>query len=210
MALNQGLLNAAGSFMGQLFGSAVGAVANRAINGGGNAGGNAGGGGGGGGQGNSVFSTGGKTFTHAASVGQSCIQFTLTNDGAKGTNLFEGLVAQQIQAQCGRQPQIIYELGTENYYAIGTKPSGSGTLQNVFGPTDAGIKGLKQLGDICHATTLTVNMKDCKCGSNGTQTAQTPLKFTGGFLTGVTISANAQSFLVNGSWSFTFQDLQEG
>lgn len=166
----------------------------------------------------SVFS-GADTYKYNGSVQKSCVVFGITNwkDGKQQTNsdgnknFFRGLCAQGLQAQAGQQPQLIYELGTENYYEIASKPSGSGTLQNVFGPTDAALKSLKQLADLCYETKLAVGFKNCggDCDKKADDKIKQALVFSGGFLTSVSLSANSQSFLLNGSWTFTFQDLQE-
>lgn len=166
----------------------------------------------------SVFS-GTDVYKYNGSVNKSCVTIELSNydknnnkvkrkDNAE--NFFEGLCAQGIQAQAGQQPQMIYELGTNNYYEIASKPSGSGTLQNVFGPTSASITALKELANLCHETKLKIQVVDCanNCDKTIPSGGQT-MVFAGGFLTSVQLSATAQSFLLNGSWSFTFQDLQE-
>lgn len=177
----------------------------------------------------SIF-RGSSVYTHAGSVAASCVAFTLVQapsltaneaaaiDPAMDANLFKGLCAQSLQAQCGQQPQIIYELGTENYYTIAAKPSGSGQLSNVFGPSTETLKGLKDLANICEETKLVVKFLDCgECRDQNTSgtNRKAPSKdvkqtmiFAGGFLTGVTLSAQSNSFLLNGTWSFTFQDFQ--
>lgn len=162
----------------------------------------------------SVFN-GVDTYNHNGSVVSSCVSFGLYNAKTKTKNYFKGLCAQGLQAQAGQQPQLIYELGSNNYYEIASKPSGSGTLQNVFGPTKEVLSGLKDLANLCYETKLQVKVLDCagKCKSGtispSTAAKQQSFVFAGGFLTSVSLSANSQSFLLNGSWTFTFQDLQE-
>ena len=152
----------------------------------------------------SFFSAGGKSFDYGGAINDSCIQFELKNEGiSKG---FEGLVAQSVQVNIGRQTQTLYELGSTKYYIVNGKPSGNGSLTNVIGPNTVTITSLKALGDVCKPSTITISKQKCECkeSSNGDE----KYEFTGGVLTGVGVSLQATTFYGQGTWSFSFQDFQ--
>lgn len=155
---------------------------------------------------NSIFND--NTYKFKNGVKDSCISFSLSGDG--DSNLFEGLVAQQLQFGVQRQPAIIYEIGSTNYYVVASRPVGQGTLTNVFGPSTSAFNAIRNLADICKPTEFKIMLKNCACntgstreGNSGTKT----LTFTGGFLTTFGITATAQDPTAQGSWGFVFQDV---
>lgn len=173
---------------------------------------------------NSVYSPGSaENYSYVSSVNDSCIVFKMdpecpdnTNDAA-GTSIqdFDGLVAQSITCSCARQPTIVYELGSKNYYAVDAKPQGQGRLQNILGPTRQSLESLQTLGDICNPTKITIGIQKCSCFCDtfkdtdyGFSDSEVSLVFTGGFLSNVTLAATAKDLVVQGSWDFIFQDLQ--
>lgn len=175
---------------------------------------------------NSIYSPNSESnYEYIAGVNDSCIMFSMEPDCPDNTaNIsgdsiqdFDGLVAQSITCSCARQPAIIYEIGTKNYYAVDAKPQGQGRLQNVLGPTRQSVQTLQTLGDICNPTRISITIKKCSCfcdkdkgtgyGFFGSDTSNS-LLFRGGFLSNVTLSATAKDLVVQGSWDFIFQDLQ--
>ena len=114
---------------------------------------------------NSVYSPGSaENFKYVSSVNDSCITFSMNpectnnSDDAPSTGIqdFNGLVAQSITCSCARQPTIVYEIGSKNYYAVDAKPQGQGRLQNILGPTRQSLESLKTLGDICKQKKITI------------------------------------------------------
>lgn len=155
--------------------------------------------------GKSIFSD--NTYTWKNSVKDSCIAFQLIQKGSND-NKFEGMVAQQLQFGIQRQPRMVFEIGSTNYYAIDSRPQGSGSLSNIFGPSDAALKALTVLGDICKPSEFKITIKSCMCGNGGRDQAKSKtILFTGGFLAGVQLSARAEDPTAQGSWTFIFQDL---
>ena len=168
-----------------------------------------------------------ENYKYVSAVNDSCITFKMEPECPDNTNLspgssiqaFDGLVAQSITCSCARTPTIIYEIGSKNYYAIDAKPQGQGRLQNILGPTKQSIESLKTLGDICNPTKITIQIKDCSCfcdtdkltnyGFNPFTDEGVGLTFTGGFLSNVALSATSKDLVVQGSWDFIFQDLQQ-
>lgn len=154
--------------------------------------------------GKSIF--GDNKYEWKGSVKDSCIGFSLINNGKE---MFDGLVAQQIQFGITRQPRLVFEIGSSNYYAVDSRPSGSGSLTNVFGPSSAALNAIQTLGDICNPTQFKIILKNCTCGGReGRQSGTKTLLFDGGFLAGVSITAVAENPTAQGSWSFIFQDLK--
>lgn len=153
--------------------------------------------------GKSIFSD--NTYTWKNSVKDSCIAFQLIHEGK---NKFGGLVAQQLQFGISRQPSLVFEIGSTNYYAVDSRPQGQGSLSNIFGPSSEALTALTELGSICNPSQFKITLKNCNCGNgkdnNGTKT----LIFDGGFLSGLSITAVADNPTAQGSWSFIFQDLK--
>lgn len=152
--------------------------------------------------GKSIFSD--NTYTWKNSVKDSCIGFSLMHDGK---DKFQGLVAQQLQFQIQRAPRLVFEIGSTNYYAVDSRPQGSGTLSNVFGPTVEALNAITELGNICQPTQFKIIMKNCNCGTDNNRVSKT-LIFDGGFLSGIGISAVAENPTAQGTWTFIFQDLK--
>lgn len=153
---------------------------------------------------NSIFND--NTYKFKNGVKDSCISFSLSGGGE--SDLFEGLVAQQLQFGVQRQPAIIYEIGSTNYYVVASRPVGQGTLTNMFGPSTAALNAIRNLADICKPTEFKITLKNCDCnsGSRGSSASKT-LTFTGGFMTSLSITATAQDPTAQGSWGFVFQDV---
>lgn len=149
---------------------------------------------------------GSNSYSWQSSVKDSCIKFFLVQN-KNNQNLFEGLVAQQLQFGVNRQPRIIYEIGSTNYYAIDTRPQGSGTLANIFGPSTKSLDAIRSLGDICNPTEFKIQLNKCNCDA-GNNTAPKTLLFKGGFLSGLSISVTAQEPTAQGTWQFIFQDVE--
>lgn len=170
----------------------------------------------------SIYSSGDNDYQYIAGVNDSCISFIMepecSNGDSKNTysalQNFNGLIAQSITCSCARQPTIVYEIGTKNYYAVDAKPQGTGRLQNILGPTKESIESLRILGDICNPTRISINIKKCSCFCDNSITKpkkldeERGLTFTGGFLSNVALSATSKDLVVQGSWDFMFQDLQ--
>lgn len=160
----------------------------------------------------SFFSTDeNKTYTFGSALNDSCVQFELTQKDANGQQVgepvgFEGLVAQSVQVNIGRQTQTLYELGSTKYYIVNGKPSGNGSLTNVIGPNKTSIKTLSELGNVCKPSTIKISKQDCECPKGEASTES--YEFTGGVLTGVGVSLQATTFYGQGTWSFSFQDFQ--
>ena len=151
---------------------------------------------------NSIFND--NTYTFKNGVKDSCISFSLSGGGSD--NVFDGLVAQSLGFGIQRQPAIIYEVGSTNYYVVASRPSGGGRLENVFGPSTAALNAIRDLADICKPTEFKITLKNCTCRNEGNTSSKT-LTFTGGFLTGLDIAASAQSPVAQGTWTFVFQDM---
>lgn len=153
--------------------------------------------------GKSIFSD--NKYEWKNSVKDSCIGFSLINNGKE---MFDGLVAQQIQFGISRQPRLVFEIGSLNYYAVDSRPSGSGSITNVFGPSSAALNAITALGDICNPTQFKIILKNCTCKSGREQGGTKTLLFDGGFLAGISLTAVAENPTAQGSWSFIFQDLK--
>ncbi|MBQ2619746.1 MAG: hypothetical protein IJF84_00235 [Thermoguttaceae bacterium] len=165
--------------------------------------------------GNSFFNTK-DTYTFKSGVNGNCLELKIWQGNGTGTDgssvKFDGLIAQSVTAGVRRQPQIIYEVGSNNYYVIDSKPAGTGQIRNILGPATSTLSALKKLGDICQPTNIQFKMKNCTCTPDGSKSSNSGSKesytFVGGFLTGVTLAAQSDSFAVAGQWDFLFQDLQ--
>ena len=151
---------------------------------------------------NSIFYD--NTYTFKNGVKDSCISFSLSGGG--GDNVFDGLVAQSLGFGVQRQPSIIYEIGSTNYYVVASRPVGGGQLQNVFGPSTAALNAIRSLADVCKPTEFKITLKNCACRNDGGSKSKT-LTFTGGFLTRLNISASANDPTAQGTWEFVFQDM---
>ena len=156
---------------------------------------------------NSIFND--NTYKFKNGVKDSCISFSLTSSG--GSTSFEGLVAQQLNFGVSRQPSIIYEIGSTNYYVVASRPAGQGQLSNVFGPATAALDAITDLADICKPSEFKITLKNCNCSNSGSGSGgNKTLTFTGGFLTTLGITATADNPTAQGSWGFVFQDALVG
>ena len=151
---------------------------------------------------NSIFND--NTYTFKNGVKDSCISFSLSGGGSD--NIFDGLVAQSLGFGVQRQPSIIYEIGSTNYYVVASRPVGGGKLTNVFGPSTAALNAIRNLADICKPSEFKITLKNCTCRNDGKSGSKT-LTFTGGFLTRLDIAASSQDPTAQGSWEFVFQDM---
>lgn len=164
--------------------------------------------------GNSLFNTK-DSYTFKAGINSSCLELKIWQGNGSGSGSavkFEGLIAQSVTAGVKRAPQMLYEIGSNNYYIVDSKPSGSGQIKNILGPATSTLSALKKLGDICQPTNIQFKLKNCACFPNGSKggggSSGDTYTFVGGFLTGVTLAASSDSFAVAGQWDFVFQDLQ--
>lgn len=148
-----------------------------------------------------------KSYTFGSALNDSCVKFYLEQEqGGKLPKGFEGLVAQSVQVNIGRQTQTLYELGSTKYYIVNGKPSGNGSLTNVIGPNTVSMTALSDLGNVCHPSIITIEKQACECPKGDASTES--YSFTGGVLTGVGVSLQATTFYGQGTWSFSFQDFQ--
>ena len=165
--------------------------------------------------GNSIFNAK-ESYTFKSGINSSCLELKIwqgnpgSSNGASAVQ-FDGLIAQSVTAGVKREPQMLYEIRSNNYYIIDSKPQGSGQIKNVLGPATATLSALKKMGDICQPTNIQFKLKNCTCSPNGSTRSSgggDTYTFVGGFLSGVTLAASADSFAVAGQWDFLFQDLQ--
>lgn len=154
-------------------------------------------------------------YTNGGTIHSSCVLVTIQS--VVGGNIVgdgvttDGLIAQSIQANCSRQPSIFYEIGTKKYYVVDARPQGQGKISNIIGPTKVTVAALQDLGNICKETQIVYETKGCVCDSDGKASTDSDAGFSatfkGGYLTSVTLAAQASTFVLSGEWSFMFADL---
>lgn len=145
------------------------------------------------------------TYEFGGGVQGDCVDVTLTN-GTSGTNVLSGMVAQSVSGTVQKSPAPIYEIGSNYYYIVESRPSGSGQITHLIGPNSAPMwSALQGFADVCQETTLSIGMRSgCNCKGSGETGG---LKFTGGFLSSISVSAQAASYVINSELGFTFFDV---
>ena len=158
---------------------------------------------------------GGATYTHggtftAGTGNQTSVVVKLISKSSKGKESdFGGFLAQQINASVATSDRTVYEVGSNNYYRIQGRPSGSGTISHLVGPNTKNAWTSLSDWTGCTPATLKIEVKPNKsaCPENKAVGGQTPIFFTGGFLNSVQIGATAGEIMVTSNLSFTFMDL---
>ena len=116
---------------------------------------------------------GGATYTQngAFTTGSgetSSVVVTLT---ANDTRIFNGGVAQSVNASIALQNRTVYEIGTNYYYTIMGRPSGQGSIQHLVGPNKKSFWATMNQWTGCKETTLEIKSTGsaAKCGKSGIQ-----------------------------------------
>lgn len=145
------------------------------------------------------------TYEFGGGVKADCVDVTMTN-GTSGANTLAGMVAQTVSGSVQKNPTQVYEIGTHYYYTVEARPSGSGEITHLIGPNSAPMwTTLKGFADVCQETTLTIGMRNgCTC-TGSVQAGG--IKFTGGFLNSISVSAQAATYVINSTLGFTFFDV---
>lgn len=145
------------------------------------------------------------TYEFGGGVQGDCVDVTMTN-GTSGANTLTGMVAQTVTGSVQKQPTPIYEIGTNYYYIVESRPTGSGQITHLIGPNSAPMwTTLQGFADVCQETTLSIGMRSgCNCKGMGQGGAIT---FVGGFLNSISVSAQAASYVINSELGFTFFDV---
>ena len=145
------------------------------------------------------------TYEFGGGVQGDCVDVSITN-GTDGYNSLKGMVAQSVSGSIQKSPTPIYEVGSNYYYVVETRPSGSGSISHIIGPNSAPMWSVLQgFADVCKETTLTIGMHSgCSCNGGGMSGR---IRFTGGFLNSISVSTQAASYVINSDLGFTFFDV---
>lgn len=151
----------------------------------------------------SIFSKEPTILNGVRKMDATCIKLTVNGEKS------DSMVVQQAQLQATRQPKIVWEIGSNNFYKIDARPSGTAVLQNVVGPTAASLANMTALGNICEENNVTLTWKgSSECykweGASGT------IKLIGGILTMVQFVQQAGDVTTQGQWQLIFADMLQG
>lgn len=156
----------------------------------------------------SVFNNGGAILKNATKMDGECVLLTVD-----GTEAFE-LIVQSAAVNITRQPNMLWEIGSNNFYILDARPSGSATLTNVVGPTQDSLSCMLSLANVCksHKVGLEWNGPGCGCRSENlsfANGAEGKLELVGAALVHVGLTANSGSTTVSGNWGLMFADVNK-
>ena len=155
---------------------------------------------------------GGASYEHngSFSTGSGTNSSVIVAIGKEGSEvkMQEGCVVQSVNASISLQNRTVYEIGSNKYYQIMGRPSGQGTIQHMVGPNKYSL--WQRMGEWtgCKPVYLKVGTRSFK-DSCADAHSEKPVKFTGGFLNSVQVSATAGDIVVTSNLGFTFMDIQE-
>ena len=158
--------------------------------------------------------TPGVTYEFGNGVKGDCVHVFLESVEGRETgmkmlkNYLDGLVAQNVTGSIQKQPRQFYEIGTEKYYSVESRPSGSGSIDHIIGPNTQDVwLSLERFADVCYETNLYMGRKtDCKlCKDNAATTGC--VSFRGGILNSFQVTATANDWVLTSRLGFSFYDL---
>lgn len=112
-------------------------------------------------------------------------------------------ICQQVQAQVSVQIRTLYEIGSRNAHRVMGRPSGTGSLSNVMGPTKETVSALAVLCNVCKPTNLNINFVN-QCG-----TTSGGLRFKDCVCNSVSATADAAGDSISGTWGLIFSDVEQ-
>lgn len=114
-------------------------------------------------------------------------------------------ICQNLQAQVQVNIQQVYEIGSRNAHRIMGRPTGSGSISNIMGPTKETVSGLAALCNICKPVALTVKFVNTACGGE----TSGGLVFKDCVCNSVSATATAAEDSISGQWGLMFSDVEQ-
>lgn len=151
----------------------------------------------------------GGTFTTGLGNQTSVIVKLISKSSGGAEGDMTGFLAQQIQSNITTSDRTVYEIGSNNYYRIQGRPSGSGTISHLVGPnTQSAWTNLSNWTG-CTPVTLKIDVRpsNAKCPESRAIGGATPIYFVGGFLNSVQVGTTAGEIMATSNLGFTFMDL---
>lgn len=146
----------------------------------------------------------GGTFS-TGDANSSSVQIEIIGGG--NVKMGPGFLAQSVSANIAKQDRTVYEVGSNYYYRIMGRPSGSGSVSHLVGPNSKPAWASLASWSGCEPCSLKVFVAASpQCPGGSAVGSQGDVYFNGGFLNSVQISATAGEVMVTSSLGFTFMD----
>ena len=131
--------------------------------------------------------------------------------GTDGNLLGVGLLTQNLSVNYSQPITILFEIGTNNAYAVSGRPRGGGSMARILGPRQMMAGFYTQYGNVCNMASNILNL-EAQAPSCGTVSAGNA--FTLGMnncvLTSVGVSITSENALLSENVSLMFLTMTVG